>query len=155
MNEQFKNEFKNMNPSEIIEMINRYAGREFLEINSDYFNSRNSCFISYIENNHYGFWDIEWGWEKSKSEKNIISTGNFKHRIKLSPFRIDFENMGATPYSKTITRKQLEERLFILINKKCPHYKQAIMEETKNFIKMLDMFSGKQHENEDEEDISD
>ena len=149
MNEQFKNEFKNMNPSDIVEMVNRCAGIKFLENNSDYFNSKNSCFIAHIENNDYGFWDIEWGWEKSKSEKMIIDSGNFKHRIKLSPFRIDFENIGATPYSKTITRKQLEERLFILINKNCPHYKQAIMEETKKFIKMLDMFSGKQNENED------
>ena len=148
MNNLFKHEFENLNASEIKEIVNRCAGRDILEIDAlkDVFqnNYASKYFIKYINDDKYGFWNIEWGWKRAEGMPMSTGTGFFQYRLKITPFKVEVENAngnGDNPFSKPISRKHLEEYLFVYINKKCPHYKQAIREETERFIKMIDFTS--------------
>ena len=140
MNDQFKNEFRNLNLEDFKNIINRLAGHDILQ--SSDINKPPAHFIKYIEDDNYGFWNVEWGW-KSISVKGFPMGGHFQFRIKITPFKIEFENIHSTfnPFAPIYKRKQLEDYLYIYINKNCPHYKQAIKEETERFIKMLDRFT--------------
>ena len=145
MNNQFKTEFKNLNATEIKDIINGCAGRDILtkKLNNDKYleNASDSYFIKYIDNENYGFWTIQWGWKQIYYDNMSIGTGFFENSIKISPFKIEFDNTNANfnPFSKPSKQKYLEEYLFVYINKHCPHYKQALVEETEKFMQMLDM----------------
>lgn len=149
MNLQFKNEFKNLDKNDIIKYVNGCAGADILGtefVNNIQLNNPESAyFIKYIENDDdYGFWIIEWSWRKIKLPHMIIASGFFEHSIKITPFKIEFNNAPSTrpnPYIKNHNKKQLEDYLYIYINKKCPTYKQAIIEETQKFIQKIDMFN--------------
>ena len=93
-----------------------------------------------MEDDNYGFWDVEWGWKQIYYLNMATGSGYFTNRIKITPFRIEVESLDKSinPYSKPNTKKHLEEYLYLYINKKCPHYKQAVIEETEKFFKMLD-----------------
>ena len=139
MNKQFKNEFKNLNASELREIINRCAGQEILQ--NDFVETIKKTtdlyYIKYIEDEDYGFWSVQWGWKNTKFPMSV--GGYFQYGIKITPFKIEFENTTTlNPYCRSNNQKQLEDYLHIYINKKCPHYKQVIVEETKKFISMLD-----------------
>lgn len=145
MNNQFKNEFKNLNKDKIKEIVNRCARFNILETefstNLNINNLKTAYFIKYIEDENYGFWDVEWSWKKFP---NFLSNGvgNFEYRIKISPFEILFENSNSSfnPYSNGNSKQQCKDYLQIYINKSCPHYKQAIVEEMEKFLKKIEFF---------------
>lgn len=138
MNKEFKEEFKNLNSNEIKELINKCAGQEILESAN---NLKISHFIKYIENESYGFWIVEWARKKVQHFNMAFGVDIFEFSIKITPFKVEFENSHLTlnPFSRTNNKKLLEDYLPIFINKNCPHYKHAIIEETKKFIQYLDM----------------
>lgn len=146
MNNLFKNEFENLKANEMKEIINRCAGHDILEIDAlkDFLqnNYASKYFMKYINDDRYGFWNIEWGWKRAEGMPISTGTGYFQFRIKITPFRIEFENANGNsfnPFSLASKKKNLEEYIFIYINIKCPHYKQAVREETEKFIKMIDL----------------
>lgn len=141
MNIQFKEEFKKLNPEEIKDIINACAGHDILEhdvakvLSSNY---NGKYFIKYMEDENYGFWAVQWGWEKATNMPINMGTGFFEYSIKISPFKIEFENQNiSNPFCKYRCRKNVEEHIPIYINKKCPHYKQAIMEQAQSFVDFL------------------
>lgn len=143
MNNQFKSEFKNLSKEEIKKIINGCAGRDILEtsfIENIKVNNYDTLYnIVYVDNEKYGFWVVEWNLKKF--ENNFFGGyRHFENTIKISPFRIDFEIVKSTfnSFASAHSKKQLEEYMQVYINRKCPHYKQTIIEETENFIKMLD-----------------
>lgn len=135
MNNKFKEEFKKLNAEKIKYIINRCAEHDFLEINK---NSNNS-FIKYIDDDEYGYWVVEWGYKKIPYNNMFLGCGYFENSIIIKPFKIEFKinNKALYPFN-TNGKKQLEDYLFVYINNQCPHYKQAIIEETEKFIKFLD-----------------
>jgi len=139
MNNLFKNEFKGLNKNAIINIVNGCAGQEILTSNSAL--TVPKCFIKYIEDDSYGFWDIEWGWKSVKCN-NVLPSGFFQFRIKLTPFKVEFENTNSSfnPF-KTNNKKQLQDYWYILIHKNCQHYKHAIIDETNKFINKLELFN--------------
>jgi len=147
MNNLFKYEFEKLNPNEIKEIINRCAGCDILEINAieDFSqnNYDNKYFIKYIKDDRYGFWDIEWGWKRAEGTPISTGTGFFQHRIKIAPFKVEFD-VKSSVFAKHNKKKQLQDYMFIYINKKCKHYKQAIIEETERFINFLDATNTKE-----------
>lgn len=144
MNTKFKNEFKNLIPEDIKLIINRCAGMDILEydvVKDISHNYSNKYFLKYIDDDRYGYWVIGYGWKKVQTESMSIGSGIFEYQIKITPFRVYFENnygKALNPYSKQQKQKQLEEYMLIYINKKCPNYKNAIIEETKEFIKFIE-----------------
>ena len=137
MNKEFKEEFKNLNIDEIKELVNRCAGTEILGPKAP--DGRSNCFVKHIDDDSYGFWDIEWGL-KTVHRGDIFLGEHFQYRIKATPFRVDFENTSNSTYNpnfKTNDKKHFEEYFYLYINRKCKHYKQAIIEETDKFIKFL------------------
>ena len=146
MNNLFRTEFSNLDANKIKEIVNRCAGQEILQNDIvQTINTTNSLYyIKYIEDEDYGFWNVQWGWKSNKYPMPM--GGFFEHKIKITPFKLEFENTtSSNPYCKQNNRKQLEDYIQIYINKYCPHYKQAILEETKNFIKFLDISNDDQH----------
>ena len=140
MNKLFRNEFSSLDANKIKEIVNRCAGQDILQndIVQTIKNANNLYYIKYIENEDYGFWNIQWGWKNNKFPMPM--GGFFEYGIKITPFKLEFENTSSqNPYCKPHNRKQLEEYIQLFINKYCPHYKQAILEETEKFIKFLDI----------------
>ena len=141
MNIQFKEEFKKLNPKEIKDIINACAGQDILEqeVTQNLSNNYNGkYFIKYMEDENYGFWTVQWGWKKATNMPINMGTGFFEYSIKITPFRIEFENQNiSNPFCKYRCRKSMEEHIPIYINKKCPHYKQAIMEQAQSFVDFL------------------
>lgn len=144
MNEQFKEEFKKLNAEEIKDIVNRCGEHNV------FVNCNDECFIKYMDNDEYGFWTIQWGMQKVQYMGMNFGCGFFKNSIKLTPFRLEFEvtNEPTNAYVKPRNKKSLEEYLQLYINRKCPHYKQAIMEETEKFIKMLDVPNNLENDDE-------
>lgn len=144
MNKEFKNEFMKLNPQEIKDIINRCAQQDILSKNLyDSFKGNNvdTYTINYIDNDEYGFWNIEWNWKQIYHVNMAFATGLYQNRIKITPFKIEVESASnvSNPFAGQHKRKQLEDYLFIYINKKCSNYKRAIREETEKFIKMLEI----------------
>lgn len=145
MNQQFYDEFKKLNPEEIKEIVNRCAGQDILEESVTNFPHKefsNKYFIKHIQDEEYGFWVVEWGWKKSDNKYMMIPSGYFEHQIKITPFRLEFQNVNgnsSSPYTSASKRKNVEEYIQVYINKKCPHYIQAVREKTEQFIQMLDI----------------
>lgn len=144
MNIDFKNEFKNLNPEEIKQIINGCAGNDILEEDITKFPTRqysNKYAIKYIDDSHYGFWVVQYGLKKADSMPISIGTSIFEYQIKITPTRVYFEShhgKSSNPYALPTKRKSLEEYLFLYINKQCPNYKKAILEETQKFLNFLD-----------------
>ncbi|MBO5884326.1 MAG: hypothetical protein J6Q51_00855 [Clostridia bacterium] len=145
MNQQFKEEFKNLNPEDIQEIINRCAGQDVLEESITKFPQKeytSKFYLKYMPDVEYGFWIVEWGWKKSTNPTIFLGSGYFEHQIKITPFRLEFQNVNgnsSNPYSSANKRKNVEEYLQVYINKKCPHYIQAVREKTEQFIQMIDI----------------
>ena len=139
MIKEFKEEFKNLDKEKLKDIINACAGRDVLETDfSKSINVKNPStmyHIVYVDNEEYGFWVVNWSFKKFKNSFLPSNFGFFDSKIKITPFKIEYENVDILTNSK----KQLEEYIFIHINKKCPHYKQAIKEKTEKFISMLEM----------------
>lgn len=140
MNNQFKKEFQNLDVEQIKYILNRCAGQDILQ--DDISHGGRSCFIKYIEDDSYGFWTVQWRWEKF-TVNNTIWGGEFKNKIKITPFKVEFENTHSefNPFSNANRIKQATEYLQLYIHKKCPTYVQAIREETESFIQMLEGFN--------------
>lgn len=140
MNKKFKKEFASLNPYDLKYIINRCAGKDILLTNFvDNINIQDKTsayYIKYLDNNEYGYWNIEWNW-KSSNTYSMIPCGLFQHQIKITPFRIDFNSDTNATLTDITNKKQLQEYLFLYINNKCPHYKQAITEETTKFLNFL------------------
>ena len=85
MNNQFKTEFKNLNATEIKDIINGCAGRDILtkKLNNDKYleNASDSYFIKYLDNENYGFWTIQWGWKQIYYDNMATGTGFFENSI--------------------------------------------------------------------------
>lgn len=143
MNILFKNEFAQLDPNDIKAILNACAGQDILEqdvtkVLSDNYNGK--YYIKYMNDDNYGFWTVQWGWKKATNMPINMGTGFFEHGIKITPFKVEFENQDiSNPFCKYRCRKSAEEYLFAYINKKCPHYKQAVLEETQKFIQNLDV----------------
>ena len=137
MNTKFKEEFKNLNPEDIKNMLDSCGGHSVFTSNKD------TCFIKFFDDDNYGFWIIQWGLQKVKCLDMTLGCGFYKNTIKLTPFRAEFDmaNDSINPYVKPRNRKSLEEYLQLYIGRKCPHYSQAIREETEKFIKRLETFN--------------
>ena len=135
MNNQFKLEFEKLNKDDIKEIVNKCANFYLLQKDItkhiDAYNNEKYA-ITYVEDENYGFYAILWDWQQF----NIGFGGNFKNMIKLTPFLVTYNIKGINPFNAN-SKKQLQEYLFIYISKKCPHYKQAITEETQKFLNML------------------
>lgn len=158
MNDQFKSEFKKLNPDEIKYIINGCAGRDVLETKfSDAWQTNNKdtvYTILYIDDENYGFWNIEWCFKKFDNGFSINGGyGSFKYRIKITPFRIDFYNADSNefnPYSSPNRKTQVQDYLQIYINKKCPNYKQAAMDEMEKFFHKIDINYKSETKNNDD-----
>jgi hypothetical protein len=142
MNDRFKEEFKQLNPDDIKTIINGCANNDILEfdINKTLDLKETSYHISYIDNEEdYGYWVIQWKYKKISNPHMPMSTWTFENYIKITPFRLEFENKNTSfnPYTNHHHKKQLEEYIFIYINKCCPNYINAIKEETDRFINMI------------------
>ena len=151
MNHIFKEEFKKLKPEDIKNIINACAGQDILEHDVAKVLSNNydgKYFIKYMEDEKYGFWTIQFGWKKATNMPMQMGTGFFDYSIKITPFKVEFENLNiANPFCKYRCRKSVEEHIPVYINQKCPHYKQAIMEEAQNFVNFLEPSS---NNNDDE-----
>lgn len=156
MNIQFKNQFKNLNSEEIKHIVNGCAGRDILELpingNEMPSNSKTCYYIKYLDNDGYGFWVVQWGWKPICHKNMKLEGGFFEFGIKITPFKIEFENdkNSFNPFINTHNKKNLEEYLYIYINKKCPDYKKAVIEEVDKFIKFLDITTDKTETTKDD-----
>ena len=142
MNEAFKEEFKQLSIEKLKAIINGCAGRDLLEknLNETLTLSETSYHMKHINSeDDYGFWIVQWKYKKVTHENMPMSTWMFENSIKITPFRIEFENKNTSfnPFTHPHHRKQLEEYIFIYINQCCPNYINAIREETDRFIKMI------------------
>lgn len=141
MNVKFKDEFKKLNPEQLKEIINACAGQDILQENVAKVISKNydgKYHIFYVDDYDYGFWTVQWGWKKATNMPINMGTGFFEYSIKITPFKIEFENTNiSNPFCKYRCRKAVEEHIPLYINKKCPHYRQAVMEEAQNFVDFL------------------
>ena len=138
MNSEFKKEFQLLNKDDIKEIVNKCAHFYLLQKDItkclDAYNNEKYV-ITYVDDENYGFYAIQWDWQDHHYNNWVIG-GSFKSQIKLTPFNVTHDINGINPFNAN-SKKQLQEYLFLYISKKCPHYKQAIVEETQKFLNML------------------
>ena len=140
MNTLFKEEFAKLNPEDIKEIINRCSTVVCLQHDItktlNITDPNNTYFIKYIPDDDYGFWIVEWNYQKIKVGPMPMSTAKFASSVKITPFKIEFENTSGTLTS--LDKTHIQDYLQVYINKKCLHYKQAVIEETERFFKKID-----------------
>lgn len=146
MIKEFKNEFENLDKNEIIQIVNRCAGKEVCfkniekmrRLSSDTFGAYS---INYVQDDDYGFWCVQYGYKQIYYCNMPTGSGFFQYQIKITPFNVVFEqNDIAAPkiaFEKTSNKKNLEDNIQLHIYKKCPHYKKAIIDATKQFLTKL------------------
>ena len=148
MDINFKNEFKSLNANKIKEIVNRCAGQDILNYsfsgNKVNVGNNDLYSINYIEDENFGFWMVQWNWEKNY-HLNILLGGQFQNSIKITPFNIFFNITTPDPYKKMHKQQLLKDYLHIYIHKQCPNYVNAIKQETEKFIKFLEKTNEDEH----------
>lgn len=144
MNKLFEEEFRKLNTEDLRTIINGCAGKNILEYgfnenickNAGYSRNEITYSIDYIEDDEDGFWCVQWQWENSYYQDMVIG-GYFENTIKIKPFNVTFKVDYLSPFNEENKKKNLKEYIYLYINKKCPHYKEAIKEESEKFITFL------------------